>query len=816
MSSNRIRVVAVLCWIAHCITLFALPLGRARIFLSDFFQLVIGVLIIAACFQASRRSSSFGRIFWRLAATAFMLITIGLGLGTYNNTFQSSLGRHSWVIDVFVNAWTAPLVMCLFLDPTKETEKADWRRLLDFAQVAIVFLLLTLYNSNLALGGEGSEPWRLAFATDLLITLGFYLRAAVMPSGAARFLFLRFGYFRTVSVITDFFFVIGMPEPSAGDPFELIWSLTLLIPLMIAVAWRDPGQLAVAGRSTPHLRLFATQLLPLLFPLLVIVTASQIMRGQLVVAAVAVLLSLGITYTRLLLTQGEQDRAAEALGQSHLLLNSIMEGVNEVIFVKDRHGRYVMINTPGATMVGHTVEEVIGKTDFELFPADTAQAIKSSDAQVLRTGKTHTYELQMKFPSGPRNFLTTKSPQHGPDGEIIGMIGVSLDVTERRKLEQQMQQAQKMEAIGTLSGGIAHDFNNLLTVIKGYTGLLIDGLEDPRQRALLQHIDQAAERASSLTRQLLAYSRRQVLQPKVMNLNDLVVTMDKMLQRVIGEDVEMKTIAHHSLGSVKADPGQIEQVIMNLAVNARDAMPKGGSLTVETANIDLDETYAKNHPGTYAGNYVMLAVSDTGVGMDTYTRSHIFEPFFTTKALGQGTGLGLSMVYGIVRQSGGSIEVYSEPGQGSTFKIYLPRIEEPAEPLLAKHAPAPRVRGNETILLVEDDTQVRDLAAAVLTSSGYSVLTVDSPRAAIAKCDEHKGDIHLLLTDVIMPGIGGREVATQVLARRPNTKILYMSGYTTNAIIHHCVLDPGTFFLQKPFTPATLSAAVREVLDQEK
>jgi PAS domain S-box-containing protein len=813
MSPTRIRLVAVLCWITHCIILFTLPLGTTRSILSDFLQLVIGILTIVACLQAAQRSSSFGRLFWRLAGTGFFLLTIGLALATYNNTFQSSLGHHSWIIDVFVNAWTAPLVMCLFLDPAEEAEKTDWRRILDFAQVAIVFVLLTLYNSTLALGGVGREPWRLAFVTDLLITAGFYLRAAVMPAGAARSLFLRFGYFRTVSVVTDFFFVMGMSEPPAGDRFELIWSLTLLIPLMIAVAWQDPGQPAPTRRSTPHLRLLATQLLPLLFPFLVIITASQIVGGQLVVAAAAVLVSLGITYARLVLTQREQETASESLRQSHLLLNSIMEGVNEVIFVKDLHGRYVMINTPGAHMVGHSVEEVIGKTDLDLFPPETAEAIRATDAQVLRSGQITTYELQMKFPSGPRNFLTTKSPQLGPNGEIIGMIGVSLDVTERRKLEQQMQQAQRMEAIGTLSGGIAHDFNNLLTVIKGYTGLLFEALPDPQQRSLVTNIDQAADRASSLTRQLLAYSRRQVMQPKVISLNDLVVNMDKMLQRLIGEDVEMKTVAASNLGSVKADPSQIEQVIMNLAVNARDAMPKGGSLTLETTNVDLDETYAKNHPGTYAGRYVMLAVSDTGVGMNAHTRSHIFEPFFTTKAMGQGTGLGLSMVYGIVRQSGGSIEVYSEPGQGSTFKIYLPRIEAPPEALLTKQSSATRTRGNETILLVEDDIQVRDLAAAALTSSGYTVLTVDSARAAAAKCDEHKGDIHLLLTDVIMPGIGGREVANQVLARRPNAKVLYMSGYTTNAIIHHGVLDPGTFFLQKPFTPSALSAKVREVLD---
>ncbi len=506
-------------------------------------------------------------------------------------------------------------------------------------------------------------------------------------------------------------------------------------------------------------------------------------------------------------------REAEALRQSNRLLNSIMEGVNEVIFVKDLEGRYVIINTMGAQRVGRSPSEAIGKTDFDLFPSTIAETIKATDTEVIRTGKTRTQEVAMVLPSGVRTFFTTKSPHLGPAGEIIGVIGVAFDVTERRQLEEQIQRVQKMEAIGTLSGGIAHDFNNILTVIKGYTDLLLGGIQDGRLRALVSYIDQAADRASALTRQLLAYSRRQVLQPKIINLNSLVVNLDKMLQRVIGEDIDIRTIAAPNLGSVKSDPGQIEQVIMNLAVNARDAMPNGGDLTLETANVDLDDISAQKHPGTVAGRYVMLAVSDTGIGMDAETRSHIFEPFFTTKSVGRGTGLGLSTVYGIIKQSGGSIEVYSELGQGTTFKIYLPRIEAPAEPLQAAQGPASRVEGTETILLVEDEAQVRELAAAVLTSCGYTVLVADSTRTAASIYDAHTGDVHLLLTDVVMPGGGGREVANQVLARHPKIKVLYMSGYTTNAIVHHGVLDPGTFFLQKPYTPAVLSAKVREVLD---
>jgi PAS domain S-box-containing protein len=813
--SNRVRIAALLCWSAHVVVVLAVRNVQARIFLSDFLQLTLGILTVSACVQAARRSGPFGRKFWRLATVGFALLAFGVALATFTKTFDASFGRHPWIIDVFVNAWTAPLVMCLFLDPESESGGTDWRQMLDFAQVGIVFVLLYLYSSNFALPGEGYQPWHLALATDALITAGFFLRGFTTPAGPARTLFLQFGYFRTVSVLTDTFFVLRMPDPPAGSAFDLVWSATWLIPLMIATSWNDAGEVGTAKpASSSYLRLLMTQLMPLIFPVLVILMASRIVRGQLVIAAAAVLVSLVITYGRLVLTQKEQDRSAEALRQSHRLLHSIMEGANEVVFVKDLQGRYLMINTPGAEMLGRTVAQVIGKTDSDLFPPNTADPIREADAQVIQSRKAITYELTMHLPEAVRYFLSTKSPYFGPQGELIGLIGVSLDITDRRKIEDQLRQIQKMEAIGTLSGGIAHDFNNLLTVIKGYNGLVMDAIHDEGIRSLVANIDQAAERAESLTRQLLAYSRRQVLQPKVISLNSLVVNLDKMLQRLIGEDVEMRTVIEPNLGSVKADPGQIEQVVMNLAVNARDAMPKGGSLTLETANVDLDEAYAQEHAGVVPGRYVMLAVSDTGVGMDAETRAHIFEPFFTTKVMGRGTGLGLSMAYGIVKQSGGFLEVYSELGHGTTFKIYLPRVEEPAEAFSGKSVPAPTLRGSETILLVEDNRQVRELAASVLSSCGYRVLVADSAAAVVSLCEQHGGAIHLLLTDVVMPGSGGREIAKQITVRRPGIKVLYMSGYTTNAIIHHGVLDPGTSFLQKPFTPALLAGKVREVLDQ--
>jgi len=332
-------------------------------------------------------------------------------------------------------------------------------------------------------------------------------------------------------------------------------------------------------------------------------------------------------------------------------------------------------------------------------------------------------------------------------------------------------------------------------------------------RGGLARIDDAADRAASLTSQLLAFSRRQVLQPKVFNLNTLVQNLEKMLRRLIGEDVEMRAVLADDLGHIRADRSQLEQVVMNLVVNARDAMPNGGKLTIETCNASLDESYASRHQTVEAGRYVSLAVSDTGVGIAPENLARIFEPFFTTKELGKGTGLGLSMVYGIVKQSGGNIWVYSEPGRGTSFKIYFPLASGPADSVAHDQPSVSHHRGAETILLAEDDEQVRELASEALSAAGYSVLAADTPRDAISICRNHGARIDLLLTDVVMPIIGGRELARQLLAIRPDLRVLYMSGYTPQAILHHGELEANTFFIQKPFTPSSLAAKIREVLD---
>ena len=387
------------------------------------------------------------------------------------------------------------------------------------------------------------------------------------------------------------------------------------------------------------------------------------------------------------------------------------------------------------------------------------------------------------------------------------------DITEQRALEQQLRQAQKMEAVGRLAGGIAHDFNNLLMVISGYCEFLLDGLgPEPSLRGCAQEIANAADRATSLTRQLLAFSRKQLLTPKVLDLNAVVSENLKMLPRLIGEDIELATLPAEALGKVKADPGQIEQVVMNLVVNARDAMPSGGKLTIETANVTLDEAYARRHPGVVPGEYVMLAISDTGIGMDQETQSHIFEPFYTTKGQ-KGTGLGLSMVYGIVKQSGGYIWVYSELGHGTTFKVYLPRVGEAEEKPALEPALAGAPSGHETILVVEDEPQLRDLTRQFLETHGYTVLVAEHGAAALEVARRHQGPIHLLLTDIIMPVMNGRELAQRMSVFSPKTRILFMSGYTENFVWRDDMIENSAHFLQKPFTLDALTRKVREVLE---
>ncbi len=513
----------------------------------------------------------------------------------------------------------------------------------------------------------------------------------------------------------------------------------------------------------------------------------------------------------------ERKQAEDALRAAQARLRDVLASSTAVVYATKLIAEGFVptwVSENVTRLLGYEVSEVLQPTWWvsHLHPSDRSRVLAEIPT-LLRQGEV-TLEYQFQGKNGAYRWIHDEARLlRDPRGLPVEVFGAWLDITERKQLEQQFHQAQKMEAVGRLAGGVAHDFNNLLTAILGSADLVLDSLEPTvAERDEIQEIRKAALRAADLTRQLLAFSRQQVIAPTVLNPNEAVANMDRLLRRLLGEDVELRTVLTPEPGTIKADPSQLEQVIVNLAVNARDAMPDGGKLTIETQNVELDEGYARGHLSAQPGSYVMLAVSDTGMGMDAATQARIFEPFFTTKEKGKGTGLGLATVYGIVQQSDGWIWVYSEPGHGTTFKIYFPRVTEAAAPAAPRSVPPVSVRGYETVLLVEDDEMIRNLVQKVLKANGYTVLVAESGRDALRLAAQHEGRIHLLMTDVVMPGINGREVAERVTAGRAETKVLYLSGYTDDAIVHHGVLEPGIAFLQKPFTPAVLARKVREVL----
>jgi PAS domain S-box-containing protein len=507
----------------------------------------------------------------------------------------------------------------------------------------------------------------------------------------------------------------------------------------------------------------------------------------------------------------QRRRAEDSVREAARQFRAVFDGALDAMVIADDEGRYVEVNAAACGLYGLSRSALLGHWigDYVAPGVD----VEATWAAFRKEGRGKG-EMSLVRPDGRvREVEFAASADFLPGSHLA----VFRDITQRRHLEEQLRQAQKIEAVGRLAGGVAHDFNNLLNVITGYGQMLFRRLADGPEREKTRAILQAADRAAGLTRQLLAFSRKQVLEPKVLNLNAVVAGMDEMLRRLIGEDIELQAELAPDLGRTKADPGQIEQVLMNLVVNARDAMPRGGRLTLETTNSEMDETYVRDHLGAQPGRYVALAVCDTGLGMDAETQKHIFEPFFTTKEKGKGTGLGLATVYGIVKQSEGYIWVDSEPGAGTTVRVYLPRVEgeeEAAEPHRSAGAEQAPARGTETVLLVEDEDMVRRMTREVLEGAGYQVLEASSGFEALRVSAGHGGRLHVMLTDVVMPGMSGRELAERLAPVRPGMKVLYMSGHTDDAIFHHGVTQAGTGFLQKPFTPDALERRIRELLEQ--
>jgi PAS domain S-box-containing protein len=526
-----------------------------------------------------------------------------------------------------------------------------------------------------------------------------------------------------------------------------------------------------------------------------------------------------ITYTEV---TTERKLAEKALRESENKYRGLFESLVDGVAESDLEGTIISCNRAYQEMTGHTEAELKKLKYQDLTPAKWREVDKAHIEQAMQRGYSDQYEKERlrrdgtTFPISMRIWLKRNSK-----GEPVGFWGIIRDISERvraqeerDKLQNQLYQAQKMESIGRLAGGVAHDLNNLLSPILGYGEMLLDDTapSDPR-REPLEEVVSAGKRAQTLVRQLLAFSRKQPLQFQAVDMNRLIGDFKKLLRRTVREDIRIRTKLSRSIPQVKGDIGQIEQVIMNLAVNAQDAMPEGGTLTLETSAVELDAAYAGRKKGVTPGAYVRVAISDTGTGMDDETLEHLFEPFFTTKETGKGTGLGLSTAYGIIKQHGGNIWAYSEPGLGTTIKLYLPVPEADFESEASLPQAAKNTKGSEVLLLVEDDRQVRNLSSVILQRQGYKVLPAPNGKEALCLLEEHKDRIDLLLTDVIMPDMNGKELFEKVSALHPGVRVLYMSGYTDDVIAHHGVIDAGVNFIEKPFTVKALAAKVREVLE---
>lgn len=681
-------ITAVSVFLAHTLVLAFLHSQQETKFPSNFLQFLLGVVAFLATLDAGGRSQHFARRIWYYAAAAVGAYTVGQMIFIGYDLLRLGAGYSPRISDQFFFFWVAPLLAATAIDSWGH-DGFDTTALLDLAQLLLLGIVLHVFvfgDADRWLSHTQQMEFlklKARLVRDAIILACLWARAWLSASRQIRNLFLRLGAFYVAYSVADaiYLYVEARWDLDPGTWLDLLWSMPRLLLVVLALTWKWEED---AGRKQfvqpRRLRFFCHRMAPVVVPLALLAISFRALSSAPILWASLMVGSFAIASIRLHFMQSRQERTLADLHDSHELLHSIIEGTTEAIYLKDAEGRYRLINSAGARHLGRSPSDVLGRTDREILSPETIGPILKIDQEVLSKGKSVTCEERLIDSSGTRIFLSTKNPYRDSEGRVTGVLGISVDITEHRRMEDQLRRVQRMDSIGTFSGAIAHDFSNLLTIIKGYSQHTQSEFKDnPALQGNLQQIVKATNRAADLVRQLLAFSRQQELRPRVISLNDILSHMYKILQRLIGEEIQIVARFAGDLWAVKADPGQIEQVLINLAANARDAMPRGGKLILETANVHLDENYARSNVSVQPGDYAMFVITDNGVGMDAQTLSHVFEPFFTTKPAGKGTGLGLATAYGIIKQSGGYISADSQLGAGATFRIYLPRVDQPIE-----------------------------------------------------------------------------------------------------------------------------------------